>query len=86
MLLDQIPSFFFKIPSFTKGKKQLSGNEVDTSRQLSSVRIHVERVIGRTKKFRLLQTTLPLTQVDLLDDIMVIVCGLVNINNSVVPI
>ena len=74
-----------KIPSFTKGKKQLSGGEVDTSRQLSSVRIHVERVIGRIKKFRLLQTTLPLTQVDLLDDIMVIVCGLVNINNSVVP-
>ena len=87
MLLDQIPSFFFKIPSFTKGKKQLSGGEVDTSRQLSSVRIHVERVIGRTKKFRLLQTTLPLlTQVDLLDDIMVIVCGLVNINDSVLPI
>ena len=75
-----------KIPSFTKGKKQLSGGEVDTSRQLSSVRIHVERVIGRIKKFRLLQTTLPLlTQVDLLDDIMVIVCSLVNINNSVVP-
>ena len=75
-----------KIPSFTKGKKQLSGGEVDTLRQLSSVRIHVERVIGRIKKFRLLQTTLPLTQVDLLDDIMVIVCGLVNINNSVVPL
>ena len=75
-----------KIPSFTKRKRQLSGGEVDTSRQLSSVRIHVERVIGRIKKFRLLQTTLPLTQVDLLDDIMVIVCGLVNINNSVVPI
>ena len=74
-----------KIPSFTKGKKQQSGGEVDTSRQLSSVQIHVERVLGRIKKFRLLQTTLPLTQVDLLDDIMVIVCGLVNINNSVVP-
>ena len=26
-----------KIPIFTKGKKQLSGCEVDTSRQLSSV-------------------------------------------------
>ena len=55
------------------------------SRQLSSVRIHVGRVIGRIKKFRLLQTTLPLTQLDLLDGIMVIVCGLVNMNNSAVP-
>ena len=58
---------------------------MDRSRQLLSVRIHVERVIGRIKKVRLLQTTLPLTQVDLLGDIMVIVCGLVNMNNSVVP-
>ena len=58
---------------------------MDRSRQLSNVRIHVERVIGRIKKVRLLQTTLPLTQVDLLGDIMVIVCGLVNMNNSVVP-
>ena len=74
-----------KIPIFRKGKKQLSGGEVDTSKQLSSVRIHMKRVIGRIKKFRLLQTTLPLTQVDLLDHIMVTVCGLVNINNSVVP-
>ena len=74
-----------KIPSFTKEKKQLSGGEMEMSRPLSSVRIHVERVMGRIKKFRLLRTTLPLTLVDLLDDIMVIVCGLVNINNSVVP-
>ena len=35
--------------SFTEGKKQLSSGEVDTSRQLSSVRIHVECVIGRIK-------------------------------------
>ena len=74
-----------KIPSFTKRTKQLSGGEVDTSRQHISVRIHVERVIGRIKKSRRLQTTLPSTQVDLSDDIMVIVCGLVIMNNSVVP-
>ena len=33
-------------PPFTRGKKQLSKLEVDTARQLSRVRIHVERVIG----------------------------------------
>ena len=31
-----------KIASFTKGKKQLSKMEVDTTRQLAQVRIHVE--------------------------------------------
>ena len=74
-----------KIPSLTKGKEQLSDDEVDSSRRLSSVQIHVERVIGRIKQFRLVQVTLPLTQIDLLDDIMVIACGLVSMNNSVVP-
>ena len=37
----------YKIPSFTKGKEQLSSGAVDTSRQPSSVRIHVDCVIGR---------------------------------------
>ena len=73
-----------KIPSFTKGNKQLPGAEVDTSRQLSNVRIHVERVIGRLKKFRLLQKTIPITQVKLLDDMVVIIAALVNLNKSVV--
>ena len=58
---------------------------MDTSRQLSSLQIHVERAIGRFKKFRLLQTIVPLTQIDLLQEIMPIVCGLVNMNNGAVP-
>ncbi|XP_057305458.1 uncharacterized protein LOC130642389 [Hydractinia symbiolongicarpus] len=67
-----------EIPSFTKGKSQLSGGEVDHSRQIANVRIHIERVIGRMRKFNILNTLIPLTQVDLLDDIMVCVAGLVN--------
>ncbi len=35
-----------KIPPFTKGKKQLEKVEVDWSRELSMVGIHVERLIG----------------------------------------
>ncbi|KAK0153149.1 hypothetical protein N1851_005166 [Merluccius polli] len=62
-----------RIPHFTKGKKQLSAQEVDTARQLSRVRIHVERVIGWWKKFKILQTVIPVSQVNILDD--VIVCG-----------
>ncbi|XP_029943145.1 uncharacterized protein LOC115385308 isoform X2 [Salarias fasciatus] len=74
-----------RIPHFTKGKKQLSAQEVDTSRQLSRVRIHVERVIGRWKNFKILQTVIPVSQVNILDDV-VIVCGaLTNLCKSVVP-
>ena len=35
-----------KIPAFTKGKKQLSGADVESTRRIASVRIYVERVIG----------------------------------------
>ena len=37
------------IPSFTKGKKQLGAKEVEISRQIASVCIHVECVIGLIK-------------------------------------
>ena len=69
-----------KFPHFTKKKSQLSGKEVDTSRQLSSVRIHVEMVIGQVKNIHMLRNIVPLTQMDLLDNIMVIVCAIINLN------
>ena len=43
-----------KLPKFTKGEKQMSSAEVDKSRQIAHVRIYVERVIGRLRKFRIL--------------------------------
>ena len=48
-----------KILPFTK--KQLSKAEVDNSRQLSRVRIHVERDIGVIRqKYSILESTLPI--------------------------
>ena len=45
----------------TRGKNQLEKVEVDWSRELSIVRIHVERVIGVLKqKFTILQSVLPI--------------------------
>ena len=49
-----------KTPPFTKGKKQLEKVDIDWSRELSAVRIHVERVIGVLKqKYTILQKTIP---------------------------
>lgn len=53
-----------KHPPFTRGKPQLSKLEVDTSRQLSQVRIHVKRVIGAVRqKYMTLQSTLPISMI-----------------------
>ena len=54
------------IPSFTWGKSQMQAKDVDESRKIAHVRIHVERVIGPLKKFKILNSTIPITQADLL--------------------
>ena len=47
-------------------------------------RIHVERVIGRLKKSKILNTTIPIAQVDLTENIMVTIAGIIKLNVSVV--
>lgn len=47
------------VPSSTRERSELSGSEVSGSRWMSSIKIHVERAIGRRKVFRILQNTLP---------------------------
>ena len=47
---------------FTKDKKQLEKVDVDWSRELSVVQIHVERVIGVLKQnYKILLSNLPIT-------------------------
>ena len=49
------------IPAFTRGKSQLSAKEVQVSRKIASVRIHIERVIGLLKnRYTISQGILPL--------------------------
>ncbi|XP_046562617.1 uncharacterized protein LOC124271512 [Haliotis rubra] len=51
------------VPAYTKGKNQLSRQEVETSRVYSNVRIHVERVINRLKDWAVIKGPLPITLV-----------------------
>ena len=81
-----------KVPPFTKGKKQLSRSEVDKSREISHVRIHVERVIGMLKqKYKILQGKLPINLLKdskgsvTIDHIAVTCCTLCNMCVSIVP-
>lgn len=80
------------IPAFTKGKKQLSALEVETTRRLANVRIHVERVIGLVRnKYTILKSVLPIDfvvrkhEVTPLDKIVAVSCALANLCPSVVP-
>ena len=49
-----------EIPAFTKGKSQLDPEDVENTRGIANVRIHVERVIGLLRrKYTILEGTLP---------------------------
>ena len=84
-----------EIPSFTRGKNQLSLQEVEYSKRLSKVRIHVERVIGLLKnKYTFLQSTLPVnllrhrsdSEYANIDKIITVCAAITNLSPSVVPL
>ena len=62
----------------------MTARDVDISRQIAYVQIHVECVIRQLKKFKILRSVIPMCIVDLLDEIMISVCGLINLSPSVV--
>uniref|UniRef100_A0A1X7T0A2 DDE Tnp4 domain-containing protein n=1 Tax=Amphimedon queenslandica TaxID=400682 RepID=A0A1X7T0A2_AMPQE len=95
-LTDDLAVFGAKleIPAFTYGKKQLSIAEVEQSKRLSKVRIHVERVIGLLKlKYTILQGKLPINLLKrkndcnyaFIDKIVTVCCALTNLSPSIVP-
>ena len=80
------------MPAFTKGKAQLSGIDVEQTRRIANIRIHVERVIGNIRqKFSMLSSTIPIDfvssneTVPTLDKVVCVACALINLCDSVVP-
>lgn len=82
------------IPAFTRGKKQLSAEDVEETRKIANVRIHVERVIGLVRrKYTILQGTLPIQLLTArqgddfapTDKIAIVCCVLTNLSESIVP-
>ena len=82
-----------KIPAFTRGKRQLSPVDLETTRKIAHVRIHVERVIGTVRqKYSILNGPLSLElltckegeSLTTIDKIGLICCACVNLCPSVV--
>ena len=84
------------IPAFTRGCDQLPAKDVEDTRKLANVRIHVERVIGSIRqRFQILSATgvLPKEYVSkksyngrvMLDSIVTVCCALNNRCAGIVP-
>ena len=82
-----------RIPAFTRGKKQLSALELESTRKIAHTRIHVERVIGLDRnKYSILQSTIPIAylhcqveHIPTIDKITTVCCCLTNLCDSVIP-
>ena len=74
-----------RIPALTQGKNSWQLEIIIYLNKFLTFRyIHVEHVIGQLKKFKILGSVIPICIVDLLDEIMISVCGLINLNPSVI--
>ena len=73
------------IPPFLEGRRQLPASEVLEGRKIASVRIHVERVIGRIKNYAILKGTLPLTLSRIANQIISACALLVNFQTVLIP-
>lgn len=82
-----------KIPAFTKGKTQLHPVDLEKTRAIAHVRIHVERIIGMIRqKYTILSDTLPISLLStggdepILDKIVFVCCALINVCPPIVPL
>lgn len=81
------------IPAFTKMKKQLLPTDIECTRKIANVRIHVERVIRVIRgKYSILKSTIPITLLQsdengytTSDKIVQVSCILSDCSESIVP-
>ena len=65
--------------------KQLPPEEIEVGRKIASLRIHVERAIGRIKFFHILKSTIPINMIRLTNQIVYVCAFLTNFQPALVP-
>ena len=79
------PGVTLNIPPFKGQRDQLTAEESEETARIASVRIHVERAIGRLKNYDLLNGVLPLSLAPVSDQIFTVCCYLTNFLPFLVP-
>lgn len=83
------------VPTFVVKKKQLHPVEIERTRAIANVRIHIERVIGVLKsKFAILNETIPISMlikdskydISTIDQIIIVCSAFVNLCPSIVAV
>lgn len=77
--------FLVRPPSVSTGKASTKEEPMETKR-IAALRIHVERAIGRIREYKLTapHACVDTKAIDMLDDVVIISCGLVNLQSKLV--
>jgi len=74
------------IPPFMEGRQQLPPQEIEAGRRIASLRIHVERAIGRMKLYSILKSTIPISLTRLTNQIIFVCAFLTNFQPVLIPL
>lgn len=66
------------MPSFLSSKRQFSKNDLQESKKLHNLRVHVERAIRRVKEFHYFDRVIPLTVAGSINQIWTVACLITN--------
>lgn len=75
---------YVNTPTMLKGKSQLDPEEVVNDRRVASKRIHIERIIGLSKGFKILKKELPQSKLQLGSRIVFVCFSISNFRNCIV--
>ena len=65
-------------------KSQMTKTELQKTKEIANLRIHIERAINRIKNFRIFKGTLPITMMQHDDEIVLVCAALCNIKNVLI--
>lgn len=73
------------IPTFFKKKNRMGGKSVLHDRKIASKRVHVERIIGLAKTYKILTVPLNISETQLASDIIYVCFVLCNFRAGIIP-